>query len=126
MIRPLQLLAIGMALIGVLTPSGFGQSSGRPLAVAAQVQSPPAVAAAPDSATTAAVEKAVRKTLVAYIEAYNKKDPARIIELFTQDGTLVDSDNVATRGRDAIVQEFTDAFASRRPTRSTGRPSASA
>ena len=111
MIRPLQLLAIGMALIDVLTPSSPGQSSGRPLAVAAQVQSPPAVAAAPDSATTAAVEKAVRETLVAYVEAYNKKDPARIIELFTQDGTLVDSDNVATRGREAIVQEFTAAFA---------------
>ena len=46
-----------------------------------------------------------------HIEAYNKKDPARIIELFTQDGSLVDSDNVATRGRDAIVQEFTAAFA---------------
>ena len=105
MIRSLQLLAIGMALIGALTPSSFGQSSGRPLAVAAQVQSPPA------SATTAAVEKAVRETLVAYVEAYNKKDPARIIELFTQDGTLVDSDNIATRGREAIAQEFTDAFA---------------
>ena len=111
MIRSLQLLAIGMALIGALTPSSFGQSSGRPLAVAAQVQSPPAAAAAPASATTAAVEKAVRETLVAYVEAYNKKDPARIIELFTQDGTLVDSDNVATRGREAIAQEFTDAFA---------------
>jgi uncharacterized protein (TIGR02246 family) len=111
MIRSLQLLAIGMALIGALTLSSFGQSSGRPLAVAAQVQSPPAVAAAPASATTAAVEKAVRETLVAYVEAYNKKDSARIIELFTQDGTLVDSDNVATRGREAIAQEFTAAFA---------------
>jgi len=111
MIRSLQLLAIGMALIGALTPSSFGQSSGRPLAVAAQVQSPPAVTAAPASATTAAAEKAVLETLVAYVEAYNKKDPARIIELFTQDGTLVDSDNVATRGREAIAQEFTAAFA---------------
>jgi uncharacterized protein (TIGR02246 family) len=45
------------------------------------------------------------------VEAYNKKDPARIVELFTQDGTLVDSDNVATRGREAIAREFTDAFA---------------
>ena len=75
------------------------------------MQSPPAAAASPATTTTAAVEKAVRETLVAYIEAYNKKDPARIIELFTQDGTLVDSDNVATRGPEAIVQEFTAAFA---------------
>ena len=52
-----------------------------------------------------------RETLVAYVEAYNKKDPGRIVELFTQDGTLVDSDNVVTRGREAIAQEFTDGFA---------------
>jgi uncharacterized protein (TIGR02246 family) len=111
MIRSSLLLAIGMALIGALTPSSFGQVSTGPLAGRAQVQSPRAFAAAPASAATAAVEKAVRETLVAYVDAYNKKDPARIIELFTDDGTLVDSDNVATRGREAIAQEFTDAFA---------------
>jgi uncharacterized protein (TIGR02246 family) len=116
MIRSLQLLAIGVALIGALTPSCLGQSTRRPLTVPVQVQSTPvetrqADAAAPDSSTMAAVEKAVRETLVAYVEAYNKKDPARIVELFTQEGTLVDSDNVATRGREAIVREFTDAFA---------------
>ena len=94
MIRSLQLLAMGMALMGVLTPSGFGQTAGRPLTAPAQVQTTPAIApaqarpaeaAAPGSSTTAAVEKAVRETLVAYVEAYNKKDPARIVELFTQD-----------------------------------------
>ena len=111
MIRSLQLLAIGMALIGALTPSSFGQSSGRPLAVAAQVQSPPAVAAAPASATTAAVEKSVRETLAAYVAAYNQKDAAKLVEFFTPDGTLIDSDNVATRGREAIAQEFSEAFA---------------
>src|SRR4029077_18845684 len=84
---------------------------GRPRPAPPRVRPPPAGAAAPASATTAAVEKAVRETLVAYVHAYNKKDPARIIELFTQDGTLVDSDSVATRGREAIAQEFTDAFA---------------
>jgi uncharacterized protein (TIGR02246 family) len=105
MIRSSQLLAIGMALIGALAPPGFGQAPRPPAAAPAQVQS------IPTSSTTAAVEKAVRETLVAYVEAYNKKDPARIVELFTQDGTLVDSDNVATRGREAIAQEFTDAFA---------------
>ena len=42
MIRSLQLLAIGMALIGALTPASFGQKPGRRLAVPAQVQSTPA------------------------------------------------------------------------------------
>ena len=105
MTRSSQLLAIGMALIGALAPPGFGQAPRPPAAAPAQVQS------IPTSSTTAAVEKAVRETLVAYVEAYNKKDPARIVELFTQDGTLVDSENVATRGQEAIAQEFTDAFA---------------
>jgi uncharacterized protein (TIGR02246 family) len=116
MIRLLQPLAIGMGLFGALNPFSLGQTSGRPLDLPAQLQSTPvqtrpAGAPAPASSTTAAVEKAVRETLVAYVEAYNRMDPARIVELFTQDGMLVDSDNVATRGREAIAQEFTDAFA---------------
>src|SRR5262249_8731658 len=39
----------------------------------------------------------------------NKKDAAKVAELFTQDGTLIDSDDVAIRGREAIAQEFSDA-----------------
>jgi uncharacterized protein (TIGR02246 family) len=105
MIRSSQLLAIGMALIGALAQPGFGQAPRPPAAAPAQVQS------SPTSSTTAAVEKAVRETLVAYVEAYNKKDPARMVGLFTPDGTLVDSDNEVIRGREAIAQEFTDAFA---------------
>jgi hypothetical protein len=111
MIRSLQPVAIGTALIAALTPFCLGQTSGRPLAlpaqvqatpVAAPVQTRPADAAAPNSSTSVA-ENSVRATLVAYVEAYNKKDPARIVDLFTQDGTLVDSENVATRGREAIA-----------------------
>ena len=105
MIRSSQLLAIGMALIGALAPPGFGQAPRPPAAAPAQAQP------TPTSPTTAAVEKAVRETLVAYVEAYNKKDPSRIVELFTSDGALVDSANVATRGREAIAQEFSEAFA---------------
>jgi len=117
MIRSLQLLAIGMALMGALTPSSFGQTSGRPLAVPAQVQSTPvqtrpAEATAPASSTTAA-ENSVRETLAAYIAAYNRKDAAKLVELFTPDGTLIDSANVATRGREAVAQEFSEAFAER-------------
>src|SRR5262245_16391664 len=94
MIRSLQLLAIGMALIGALTPSSFGQISGRPLAVPAQVQSTPAIApvptqpAAPASSTTAAAENSVRQTLAAYIAAYNQKDATKLVEFFMPDGTL--------------------------------------
>jgi uncharacterized protein (TIGR02246 family) len=121
MIRSSQLLAIGMALMGALTPSSFGQTSGQPLAVPTQVQSTPVVApvqtrpaeaTAPASSTTAA-ENSVRETLTAYIAAYNQKDAAKLVELFTPEGTLIDSENVATRGREAIAQEFSEAFAER-------------
>src|SRR5262249_23707114 len=45
--------------------------------------------------------------------AYNRKDAAKLVEFFTPDGTLIDSENVATRGREAIAQEFSEAFAER-------------
>jgi uncharacterized protein (TIGR02246 family) len=105
MIRSSQLLPIGITLIGALAPPGFGQATRSSADAPAQAQP------IPTSSATAAVEKAVRETLVAYVEAYNRKDPTRIVGLFTEDGMLVDSDNVATRGREAIAQEFTDAFA---------------
>jgi uncharacterized protein (TIGR02246 family) len=104
MIRSSQFLVIGMAVLGALAPAGLGHPPQQPAAAPAQVES------IPTSSTTAAVEKAVRETLVAYVEAYNKKDTARIVELFTSDGTLVDSDNVVTRGREAISRQFSDAF----------------
>jgi uncharacterized protein (TIGR02246 family) len=105
MIRSSQLTAIGMAVIGALASPGFGQAPQQPAAAPAQVQS------IPTSSTTAAAEKSVRETLVAYVGAYNQKDVAKLVELFTQDGTLVDSENLATRGREAIAQEFTEGFA---------------
>jgi uncharacterized protein (TIGR02246 family) len=74
-----------------------------------QVQIRPAEAA---SSTTAA-ENAVRETLAAYVSAYNQKDAAKVVEFFTQDGTLIDSGNVATHGRDAIAREFSEGFAER-------------
>jgi uncharacterized protein (TIGR02246 family) len=53
----------------------------------------------------------VRNTLAAYVAAYNQKDAAKLVELFTPDGTLVDSENVATRGREDIGREFAEGFA---------------
>jgi uncharacterized protein (TIGR02246 family) len=121
MILSLQLHIIAVALMGGHAPSSFGQNSGRPLAVLAQVPSTPDAAAvrtqpaetaAPASATTAA-EKAVRETLDAYVATYNQKDAAKLVEFFTPEGTLIDSENVATRGREAIGDEFFDPFADR-------------
>jgi uncharacterized protein (TIGR02246 family) len=101
MIRNLPLVAIGMALVGAHARSSLAQGP-----------STPAAAGAPAAATTAA-ENAVRETLNTYVAAYNQKDAAKLVELFTQEGTLIDPDNVATRGREAIAEEFADAFADR-------------
>jgi uncharacterized protein (TIGR02246 family) len=73
----------------------------------AQGQARPAT---PASSATTAAEKSVRETLDAYIATYNAKDSAKLVEFFTQDGTLIDSENVATRGREAIAQEFSVGF----------------
>jgi uncharacterized protein (TIGR02246 family) len=121
MIRSLPLLSIGMALVGAHTPSSFGQIAEPPPAAAAQVPSTPAAApartqqpeaAAPASSTTAA-ENSVRETIAAYVATYNQKDAAKLAEFFTPDGTLIDSEHVATHGQEAIAQEFFDAFAER-------------
>jgi uncharacterized protein (TIGR02246 family) len=114
--RRIKLFAIGLASIGPLTSSSFGQTFQQPAASPAQAH--PAQAGAPvqaqpaDAAATAmtADEKSVRERLAAYVAAYNQKDAAKLVEFFTPDGTLIDSDNVATRGREAIAQEFSEAF----------------
>jgi uncharacterized protein (TIGR02246 family) len=95
MIRSLPLLAIGLALVAAHTRSSLAQAPSTPA-----------------SAPTAA-ENAVRETLAAYVAAYNQKDAAKLVELFTPEGTLIDPDNVATRGKDAIAEEFSDAFSDR-------------
>jgi uncharacterized protein (TIGR02246 family) len=106
MIRSLQLVAIGMSLVGVLTSSSAGQTSRQPSSAPARGQQ-----VSPPSATTGAAEKSVQETLDAYVAVYNKKDAAKLVEFFTADGTLIDSENVATRGKDAIAQDFSEAFA---------------
>ncbi len=127
MIRRTELFAVGLAFIGSLTPSRFGQIFQQPVAIPAQVQpthvgAPVQVQpvqvqpvqvqpAAPAASAMTADEKSVRDTLAAYVVTYNQKDAAKLVEFFTPDGTLIDSDNVATRGREAIAQEFAEAFA---------------
>ena len=108
-------------MIGSLTPSSFGQNFQQPVAAPAQAQpaqvgsarsgSAGQSGAAPAAAAMTADEKSVRETLAAYVATYNQKDAAKLVEFFTPDGTLIDSDNVATRGREAIAQEFSEAFA---------------
>jgi len=124
MIRCVKLLAIGLAVIGSFTPSSFGQIfQRRRVTVPAQVQptqaeapvqaqpGAPATPAAPAASAMTVDEKSVQDTLAAYVATYNQKDTAKLVEFFTPDGTLIDSDNVATRGRAAIAQEFSEAFA---------------
>ncbi|MGO9462769.1 MAG: YybH family protein [Isosphaeraceae bacterium] len=122
MIRCIECFAIGLAFFGSLTPLTFGQVFEQQVAVPVQVQpiqvgapvqvQPVQVPTVEASAAGVAVdEKALRQTLGAYVAAYNQKDAAKLVEFFTPDGTLIDSGNAATRGREAIAQEFSEAFA---------------
>jgi ketosteroid isomerase-like protein len=58
-----------------------------------------------------AAAQPVRETIGAYGVRYNQKDVAKLVECVTTEGTLIDSDNVATHGREAIGQDFSGAFA---------------
>lgn len=99
MIRSSQIYLIGMVLGCARAPHCFAQESGRPVAGTAEAKS--AVKAA----------KPVADTVAAYVAAYNQKDAAKLAALFKEDGMLIDSDNVATSGREAINQQFADGFA---------------
>jgi uncharacterized protein (TIGR02246 family) len=126
MIRSLQRLTIGMAMMGMFAPTSFGQTSREPREVAAQ-NKPTAAAApveagpAPAAPATSAAEKAVRETLAAYVAAYNKQDVAKLVEFFTEDATLVDSGNATTHGQEAIAQDFSEAFAEQSTYRLEGK-----
>lgn len=119
MTRSLHFFAIATAFTGVLALLSFGQAAQAPGRDAAQAPSTSAAArgqtaradaAAPASPATAAAEKAVRDTIAAYVTVYNKKDAAKLAEFFTNDGTLIDSENDAIRGREAIQDEFAEGF----------------
>jgi uncharacterized protein (TIGR02246 family) len=121
MIRRIELLSIGLVLFGSVTISSFGQGQcPRPRAaipapaqlsqVVALIQSAP-VRTLPASAMSTVDEDSVRHTLAAYVAAYNQKDAAKLVEFLTPDGRLADSGNVATGGREAISQDFSEAFA---------------
>jgi uncharacterized protein (TIGR02246 family) len=56
-------------------------------------------------------EKGIRAMLRAYVEAYNAGKAEDLATLVTEDALLEDSDGAATRGREAIRGQFTDAFA---------------
>lgn len=113
MIRFVQFLAVGMALIGVLAPPSFGQASDPQRVETAQLKSAPTttrVQTTPASAAAERTEKSVRDLVAAYVAAYNQKDAAKLAAFFTADGTMIDSDNIATRGREAITDQFSEGF----------------
>jgi uncharacterized protein (TIGR02246 family) len=107
MIRLLQPLVIGTALLGALSLASFGERSSEQQALPEKAQPTRASSAAGEA------ENAVRQAVDAYIAAYNQKDAAKLAALFTADATLVDSENTETRGREAIAQQFNEGFAER-------------
>jgi uncharacterized protein (TIGR02246 family) len=85
-------------LIGLLLAAG---------PVAAQAPATPAAGA---PAAPAGDEKGVRDTFAAYLKAFQEHNAAALAGLFAEDGALIDSEGSATRGRDAIQQQYAEAF----------------
>jgi uncharacterized protein (TIGR02246 family) len=81
--------------------------------VLAAAQQPPAGGAPPGNPQTKAQpgEQEVRAVFAAFLDAYGKADAASIAALFAEDGTLIDSEGVFTRGREAIGEQYADIFA---------------
>ena len=69
-----------------------------------------AVRAAAKNSGQAADEKAVRKVVETFVNAYNAHDAKAVAALFTADGTLVDEANQVTKGREAIEKAFAEDF----------------
>ncbi len=69
-----------------------------------------AVRAASENADQAADEKAVRKVVDSFVNAYNAHDAKAAAALFTADATLTDEANHVTKGREAIEKAFTEDF----------------
>ncbi len=64
------------------------------------------VAPSAESAGRADDEKAIRATVAAFSEAFNKGDAKTIASLFTDDGEAVDAEGNSIQGRSAIVEHY--------------------
>jgi uncharacterized protein (TIGR02246 family) len=96
------------SLIGTALVVGIGLTA----SVAQQVQtknSTPKAATA--TAAPSEAEKAVRAVLRSFGEAFNKADLTALVAMFHDDAAIIDSEGTSTRGREAITQQYTDAFA---------------
>lgn len=86
-----------------------------PLAgVVAAQQAPPAAKPRPAATATPAAadpEAAIRERLAGYVKAFNGRNAAGLAEFFTEDAALVDEAGEATRGQDAILDQFATGFA---------------
>jgi uncharacterized protein (TIGR02246 family) len=76
--------------------------------VAAQT---PASGTTPTSSAPARDENGVRETFAAYLKAFQERNAATLAGLFDADGALIDSEGTATRGREAIQQQYAESFA---------------
>jgi uncharacterized protein (TIGR02246 family) len=54
--------------------------------------------------------QSITDLLASFVKAYNAKDAKALGDLFTSDAEIEDEDGEVTRGRDAIVEHFSDTF----------------
>lgn len=63
------------------------------------------------SSTNGKEEQEIRKTVAAYVEAFNRHDAAALAQFWTEDATYVDPESGTTiKGRDEIQKQFEDIF----------------
>ena len=85
-----------------LTPVVAAPAAAAPVTAAAPTQSDPALAP-------------VAERLAGFVKEFNAKNVVGVVNYFTDDAALIDSEGVATRGKAAISDQFTAGFSQASP-----------
>ena len=84
--------------------------------VVAKAETPVAKAETPDDARSADVE-AIRKSSIAFVDAFNRQDAKAAAAGWTKDGEYHDQSGETVRGRDRIEKEYAALFGGKKKTR---------
>jgi uncharacterized protein (TIGR02246 family) len=103
----MKILAISLGVLTLSVTFGLVAAQDRP---AGQPDSAPPGGQAAAAPEREADTKAVTELLASFVKTYNAKDARALGDLFTTDAEIEDEDGEITRGRDAIVERFSETF----------------
>src|SRR5262245_49091753 len=103
----MKVLAISLGVLALSATLGLVAAQDRP---ARQPDPAPPGGQAAASPEREPDVQAIADLLASFIKAYNAKDAKALGDLFTPDAEIEGDDGEVTRGRDAIVERFSETF----------------